>query len=153
MKLVFVCSGNTCRSPMAEKLAQQWLSNDPAAVAVMKVSSAGVAVFSGSSASPQSVQVMAEFGMNLAEHRARQFNDGIAREADLILTMTTGQKQVILQRYPAAEERVFTLTEFVGSNSGEITDPFGQSVEVYRKSAQDLQALIDKALHKILNHP
>lgn len=93
--VLFVCTGNTCRSPMAEALANDYLRKKNGDSSCLRIVSAGLAALPGASASPQAREVMLEFNLDLSAHRARQLTPELLQEADLILTMTNGHKRYI----------------------------------------------------------
>lgn len=108
-RILFICTGNTCRSPMAASyfyhLAQGEGQDD------LVVESAGLAAWPGAPASEQAIQVLAEEGIDLREHRAQQVTREMIEDADLILTMTWDQREAVLQLVPQAQGKVFTLKE------------------------------------------
>ncbi len=132
--IVLVCTGNTCRSPMAEALLKEQLrlkfGNDDA----VQVLSAGVAAGQGSMASPQAVQVMEDRGLDLTGHSSRPLDDAVMNVADLVLTMTRGHQAAILAAWPDMHDRVFTLRR----DGGDISDPIGMSAEVYEACAAQI---------------
>lgn len=151
MKVVFVCTGNTCRSSMAEALARKWLKAHPDGVGNIELASAGLAAAGpGSPASPRAVEVMGAAGIDLTGHRARQFCHETARESDLILTMTGNHKRTLVALYPGEASKVFTLAEFAGKSGLDISDPFGLPVAIYKQCAREIEELVDIAFHKIL---
>ena len=125
-KLLFICTGNTCRSPLAEVLATATLVD--VGVADWVVDSAGLAASSGSAASLGSREAAAELGLNLSSHLAKPLSPGLLADATLVLVMTKGHKEVILKTLPQFAQKVFTLTEFAGVD-GDVADPFGGSPE------------------------
>ncbi|AEG16920.1 protein tyrosine phosphatase [Desulfofundulus kuznetsovii DSM 6115] len=146
-KVLFVCTGNTCRSSMAEALARDMLARKGLQGEV-EVVSAGIAALPGSEASPQAVAVMEEMGLDLKSHRATLLTRRDVEEADLVLTMTQSHKKLIQEQLPDQEEKIFTLAEYAG-RGGDVPDPFGGPVDVYRQCAGELRYLISLALDRL----
>jgi protein-tyrosine phosphatase len=121
-RVLVVCIGNICRSPMAEGLIRQ-------SVPGVQISSAGMSALVGHGADPIAVQIMAGIGVDISEHRARMLTDAIARDADLILVMDEQQKQQLATQYPYARGKVFKLAE---ASRQDIPDPYRQDPEVFR---------------------
>lgn len=145
--ILFVCTGNTCRSPMAEAILRQKLAesgNDR-----IEVQSAGVAASQGSPASHGAQQALQGRSIPADEHRAQMFTQTLGAWADLILTMTSSHKQVIARQFPQFMDKVFTLKEYVyGDHSAnhDIADPFGGSLDVYEYSAAEIERAVDRLL-------
>ena len=123
----------------------------------------------GDSATQQAIEAMQDYGIDLTEHRSRPLNPEIIQNADVILAMTKNHRRQILARFPEAEAKTYVLKELayanrnndkLGQEKGEVeknpsidvdvNDPFGQSVEVYRKTAKEIEdalvALLDNVL-------
>ena len=147
IKVVFVCTGNTCRSPMAAAMATQIFAEAGLNVDVI---SAGVSAMPGQSASCHAVTVMKEGGLCLLSHRAAAVSGDMLSGKALVLTMTSGHRAVLLSDYPSAKDKIFTLAQYVG-DCANVVDPFGGSVEEYRNCAAQIRALLILAAKKILS--
>ena len=145
VNILFVCTGNLCRSPMAEYLLRHRLG--PASGVV--IGSAGVFAPSDAAASPPAVAVLAERGIDLSAHRSRMLDTAQVAAADLIVVMTAAHRQGVLSAFPQAAGKVFLLTGFGVKKKGtDIADPIGLSVDVYRKTRDQIdEALSDLILY------
>ncbi len=143
--IIFVCTGNTCRSPMAAGAALDIVKQRYDGR--IEVFSAGIRATPGEPATPEAVEALGEMGIDLSEHRAQLLTPQHIQEADLVLVMTNEHKQVVEQLTPKAAGKVFLLTEYTGA-SGEVDDPLGQPLEVYQKYASRLYKLVDGALER-----
>jgi protein-tyrosine-phosphatase len=133
--VLFVCTGNTCRSPLAAVL---WSVLYPGS----RSASAGVGAWAGSPAARPAQQVAREYGADLSEHRSRHVRD-VTELVSRVYVMTPAQEAEVLRLRPEWEAKVELLTSAAGE-AGDIPDPLGASVEVYRGLAERLIGLMRK---------
>jgi protein-tyrosine phosphatase len=147
--ILFVCSGNTCRSPMAEVLARRILA-EKLTVPELELERRGISVVSagsfampGARATPQAVQAVKELGVDLSHHRSRPLTVELIHQADMIYTMSRSHAYQVTALVPSATEKVSTLDP-----SGDIEDPIGSDVQTYQELAGQLQKLIQQRLQE-----
>ncbi len=145
--ILFICTGNSCRSVMAEYLLRHRLGNRDN----VEVISAGTGVFVRSTASLETVEVLRREGIDATGHLSQPVNNILLKKADLILVMTRNHRQQILERVPEVEKRVYLLREFANIPSGysmdlDIPDPIGKPPEAYAECFW----LVKEAIEKIV---
>lgn len=148
MRILFVCTGNTCRSPMAEKILRKMAEEQELDI---EIRSAGTYAFSGSPASVNATRVLAGRGIH-EPHEARMVSPELVEWATLILTMTRSHKGALLQAYPEMAEKIYTLKEYTqpDSLSGDIGDPFGGSLEVYERCAREIRESLEELIRNLI---
>ncbi|NUA29691.1 low molecular weight protein-tyrosine-phosphatase [Cupriavidus basilensis] len=131
--LLVVCIGNICRSPMAEELLRQALPG-------RTIFSAGIGALVGKPAEPNAIELMAESGLDISQHRAQQFTTVMAGHADLILVMDSKQKHEIQRMHPSASGKIFRLGEL---DKFDIPDPYCQPRHAFEQALQLIQRGVD----------
>ena len=138
LNITFVCTGNTCRSAMAEGLFKKILAER--GITDITCRSCGLAAYTGDEASPQAVEVCAERGVDLSHHRATVFNQYILDETDIIVCMTESHKNAVMKISPTFRVLV---------PDGGIPDPFGGNCEIYRDCADKIEAFLERFIDSI----
>jgi protein-tyrosine-phosphatase len=142
--VVVVCTGNTCRSPMAEMLLRKRLADklgkapDKLEDCGVLVLSAGIAAAPGGRAATEAIAIMNERGLDLSLHESQPLSDRLVRYADLIITMTRGHREAIVNHWPEAGPRTYVISR----NRGDVADPIGGPADMYRKCAEQIDAYL-----------
>jgi tRNA threonylcarbamoyl adenosine modification protein (Sua5/YciO/YrdC/YwlC family) len=151
VRIVFVCTGNTCRSPMAQAFAKKYVANkmsckvDEIEVSGYIVESFGISAYDGCPASREAVNVLLNKGLSLGNHRSRLLTRQAIRQADWIFAMGQHHRDAILAMDMNAGRRVFLL-----DSAGDISDPIGLGIEEYRTCAEQIEQAVEKRLKEIL---
>lgn len=151
-KILFVCTGNTCRSPMAKAILSKKLTEHELNTKI-KVDSAGLYAVDGMSAAREAVETVSDYGGDLSDHHAKMFNEAMLDEFDLILTMTESHKKQIIDRYPPEKTgNLYTLSEYVDCSADrqDIRDPLGGDIRVYKDTYEQLEELISRLICKLV---
>ena len=133
--ILFVCTGNTCRSPMAEAFCKQLIQEK--GFKELSCSSAGLAAYPGSPASEFSIKVMGEVGIDLSGHRSQPLNAEMVAQADEIWVLSPSHKQAIAAAMPQFSGKIFVL-------GNGIPDPYGYGIEVYRSCRDEIKKAVEQ---------
>ena len=151
-RILVVCTGNVCRSPMGEGILKHLLAQQGLADRV-DVRSAGTWGSSGSAASDFAVRAAAEHGIRIESHRSSPLRRSLVREADLILAMEPAHLEEILVQEPDASDKAFLVTTFADAENGDpggVEDPFGADLDSYRTTYEEVDHLLRLGLPRVL---
>lgn len=142
-RILFVCTGNTCRSPLAEHLLRAKYPDR------YEVKSAGIAAFDGEDAASHVHQVLQEKGISI-KHRSQSVTLELIQWADIVLTMTENHQHILSENFRLEAGKIVALKHYVSgaSTGGDIADPYGGSEEQYRKTMAELDALIEQLMER-----
>lgn len=142
--ILFVCTGNTCRSPMAQAIGRDMLDKQSHEGVTTHVASAGVAAGNGMPATQEAIDALETMGITLQDHQSRQLTLDMIDQAEVIYTMTPSHAQAIMTMAPNSVHKVFVLDEYES-----VPDPIGQSAQMYQHTANRLCELIARRLEEI----
>lgn len=134
--ILFVCTGNTCRSPMAEILFSAMIKDSS-----YEAASAGLAAFDGDHATTAAILAMGEKGLDLNQHKSRRLTEKMAADAYQIITMTHNHKEHLLLHLPEVGHKTKSFKDIMGED---IDDPFFLDKDVYIRTAEKIQKGLEK---------
>ena len=153
MKIMFICTGNICRSAMAEKLLKK--KADEKKRTDIEVYSCGVYALNGDISTYEAKEVMKdEYDIDMINHRATNITNSNIKGMDLILCATVSHKIAVIDIYPELENKVFTMKEYVSYDKEyhdrvNIKDPWGYDIETYRSCVAEIEECLNLLLEKI----
>lgn len=145
--ILTVCTGNTCRSPMAAKLLQAALKEAGGALDTLEVASAGVAAIDGMPASTHSISAAQALKLDLEGHQSQALSAGLLERAYAIFGMTQSHVDIVQASFPGLCQHVYRFREFLLQENGrEIPDPYGQNLTAYQNCLSSMQAAIPSVI-------
>jgi len=149
MKILFVCTGNICRSAMAHHYMQKKVKELNIQEDYI-IESAGTSAYTGDRATDYAIEVMKKYDTDLVNHRSTYIEEADVNQVDLIICMTEVHKRRVLNKYPNLENKVYTLKEYIGENGySDIDDPWGYGIDVYSSCAKEIVNCVDKLIDKL----
>ena len=152
MKIMFICTGNICRSAMAEAMLKKMLKDRN--IENIEVCSSGIYADTGDIPTQIAIDVMREnYGIDLSSHRATNIKESQIEKMNLILCATLSHKMAVVQFYPELKDKVFTMKEYAGLTfegmNFDISDPWGYDKKVYENCAKEIQQCLETIIEKI----
>ncbi len=158
--ILFVCTGNTCRSAMAEGIFKKMLKERTEDDTRFNIISAGIFALQGMRPTSEAIKVMVEQGVDISRQIATQVQEDLVKKADIILVMSNTHKDYIRTKFTFAQDKIYLIKEFAQisefksiqktNENYEIVDPLGRPIEFYRIVARELKENLEKILGKIL---
>ena len=146
IKIMFVCHGNICRSPMAEAILKKMVYAENLDV---QVESRGTSVYTEDPINPKSAEALATIGIKNVTHSSKQISKTDIEEADIVLTMTQQHKLSLVKTFPDFRYKIFTLAEYAVDSREDISDPFGKSQIFYNFCVQEIKKLVEALFEEI----
>ena len=148
MKVMFVCTGNICRSAMAEAMMKNMVKKENKNIDIY---SCGIFAEDGWNATDNAVEVMKEHNIDLSKHRATNIRSSNIKNMDIILCATTSHKNNVINMYPDLVDKTYTIKEYAGypKNDLDINDPWGYDLSTYRACARKIEDCLEKIMEKI----
>lgn len=148
MKIMVMCTGNICRSAMADA----FLKNKTKGTDI-EIYSCGIYAENGATVPFYTIESMKEYDIDMSVHRATNIRNSNIREMDIILCATIEHKNETIYMYPELKNKVYTMKEYVGldenGNNPDVKDPWGYDLFIYRKCATEINEITDRIVEKI----
>lgn len=148
MKIMFICTGNICRSAMAHAMLEKRAKEENKDI---EVYSCGVFAENGDVPTYEGIDVMREYGIDLSNHRATNIRNSNIKDMDIILCATSSHKNNVISMYPELKEKVYTMKEYAGYDKRDIDikDPWGYGIAIYRMCASEIEDCINKYIDNL----
>ena len=143
MKILFVCTGNICRSPMAEAYFKYLCEKNKKNK--IDVVSAGIFAENNLPASSEAIKTMSSYGIDISKHKSRQITKELVKSSDVLVVMTKSHKSAILSSFGVVSGKTFLLHKFDNSKK-DVFDPFGGSFDTYNKCFLEMKKALDNLL-------
>ena len=150
-RLLVVCTGNSCRSVMAKGLLKKMLESRKD----IEIASAGTAAMPGFRPTRETVEIMAQHGIDVSGHLSQRLTPDMVDRADLVLVMEKGHREEILKKIPRAKKKVFLLREYADATSSlggtdiEVPDPIAKPIEVYETCFRTILEAVERVVKKL----
>lgn len=147
-KVMFVCTGNICRSAMAHGILEKMAKDKNKDILVY---SCGTSAYTGDGATYYAVQACEEYDIDISKHKATNILESNIQDMDLILCATNSHKRYILDMYPELKDKIYTIKEYANSNLEDIDikDPWGYDMETYRDCFKEIYEAVEKIIDKV----
>ncbi len=147
-KIMFICTGNICRSAMAHGLMDKLAKEQKVDVEVF---SCGIFAEDGDIPTFNAIEAIKEYGVDLKSHKATNIRNSKIKDMDIILCATTAHKNNVINMYPDLKNKIFTIKEYAGfdENDLDIPDPWGYDLETYRFCANTINICLEKIVKEI----
>ena len=146
MHILFICTGNTCRSPMAEGYFRSLVENE--GLSDVQVSSAGTYASNGDAPSPHSVRTLQEYGIDISDQHSTRLTRELVKESDLIIAMTESHRMFVGQLDPSALKKTKLLGEY-SPRGDDVADPFGGDADVYSFCFSTMKPSLENLLTEV----
>lgn len=144
VRILFICTGNVCRSPMAHYYAQK-LANESSKPELYYIESAGINAYDGDRATDSAIKVMNKYNVDLSKHTATNIANSGIMESDYVITMTNLHKRILIEMFPEKKDKIYTLRELVYDNPEylDIDDPWGYNLDIYEDISKQIIEAVD----------